>query len=513
MFSPSREEQLAGEVDHSFFDSDYKEVPSVPKDGAKKEEEVGVSITVLSKHTGSSPQPPHAGGCVGSARGRTPQREVKEEEETRRRRASPTSSASSSSSSSTARQHRSGDADRGGASSPGQRGLDRDPGPAAPGPPGADRTGSDEEDDGYCQSQDDSEEEQLASCRSPGGRSGVSLTSAKKRARHRRASPPPSSTDMDTRTTSDRSGASSSSSSSSSSRAGLDRPPRPPPAGDSSASEDTVTDVTPLSSPPGRVSPYPTGWFGKMTLKEEQPVVLWGVATDPPQDHHDSGPNLNEVSLSVEELVSQQRWWELPQHQAGPRPGSRKNYSFSDQEVRRIDRENQRLLHALSRPSPQQARVQARVRPAGASVSVASGRTQPGDRPALPAARLWHSGLNRQREQQRIKRENLAFLKVLVGVKASPGLRRIDQLADHQKQASYPGRAPSSFSTSSSTSSSSTPLLRPAPRGPSRAAAATPGAGRRPTRTPERDRTSSTSTSTHAPRSRRPPSQPQPDWC
>ena len=81
------------------------------------------------------------------------------------------------------------------------------------------------------------------------------------------------------------------------------------------------------------------------------------------------------------------------QQQQPGRPGSRKNFSFTNDEVRRIDRENQRLLHELSRPSP---------RPTS---STASGRTQASN-PVHPA-RVYHTTLNRQRQQLRIERENL----------------------------------------------------------------------------------------------------------
>lgn len=69
---------------------------------------------------------------------------------------------------------------------------------------------------------------------------------------------------------------------------------------------------------------------------------------------------------------------------------ARKNYSFSKEEVRMIDRENQRLLRELSRQAE-----------------------KPGSRSTVPRRsfgpppKLYHSALNRQREQQRIERENL----------------------------------------------------------------------------------------------------------
>lgn len=70
--------------------------------------------------------------------------------------------------------------------------------------------------------------------------------------------------------------------------------------------------------------------------------------------------------------------------------GSRKNYSFTNDEVRQIDRENQRLLKELTKHS-------AKPRNKSASVKKPSGSTP----------KMYHSAINRQREQQRIDRENL----------------------------------------------------------------------------------------------------------
>lgn len=75
-------------------------------------------------------------------------------------------------------------------------------------------------------------------------------------------------------------------------------------------------------------------------------------------------------------------------HVEMPLGRARKNYSFSNEEVRRIDRENQRLLRELSRQAP---------RPSSSAAASARGA----------ASRLSHSALNRQREQRRIERENM----------------------------------------------------------------------------------------------------------
>ncbi|XP_071412423.1 cilia- and flagella-associated protein 97 isoform X2 [Pithys albifrons albifrons] len=107
-----------------------------------------------------------------------------------------------------------------------------------------------------------------------------------------------------------------------------------------------------------------------------------------------------------------------------PSKGIRKNYSFTNEEVRQIDRENQRLLKELSRQA---------AKPRSTSLKKTS----------VPPPRLYHSALNRQKEQQRIERENLAFLKRLEAVQPTAGMRRSEQLRDYQRQMSYLSSSPS----------------------------------------------------------------------
>lgn len=77
-----------------------------------------------------------------------------------------------------------------------------------------------------------------------------------------------------------------------------------------------------------------------------------------------------------------------------PSSGTRKNYSFTNDEVRKIDRENQRLLKELTKYS---------VKPRSKSASL--------KKPSGPAPKMYHSAINRQKEQQRIDRENLVSRK------------------------------------------------------------------------------------------------------
>lgn len=100
-----------------------------------------------------------------------------------------------------------------------------------------------------------------------------------------------------------------------------------------------------------------------------------------------------------------------------PEQRQKKNYTFSNEEAKRIDRENQRLLHELTRKA-----------------------TRPPVKPKKISAetvRVYHSTLNRQREQERIERENLAFLKRLEAVKPTVGLKRSTQLYDYQRQMAF----------------------------------------------------------------------------
>ncbi|XP_057608861.1 cilia- and flagella-associated protein 97 isoform X2 [Chionomys nivalis] len=104
----------------------------------------------------------------------------------------------------------------------------------------------------------------------------------------------------------------------------------------------------------------------------------------------------------------------------------RKNYSFTREEVRQIDRENQRLLKELSRQAE-----------------------KPGSKSTIPGRsighppKLYHSALNRQREQQRIERENLALLKRLEAVKPTVGMKRSEQLMDYHRNVGYLNPSPS----------------------------------------------------------------------
>ncbi|XP_077428094.1 cilia- and flagella-associated protein 97 [Vanacampus margaritifer] len=98
---------------------------------------------------------------------------------------------------------------------------------------------------------------------------------------------------------------------------------------------------------------------------------------------------------------------------------SRKNFTFNNNEVRRIDHENQRLLRVLSRISL-------------APGAIVNQFTRKSTAPHVP-----HSSVNRLREQKRIDMDNQALLKRLEFVKSTPALKRSNQLSDYQRQARF----------------------------------------------------------------------------
>ncbi|XP_069023352.1 cilia- and flagella-associated protein 97 isoform X2 [Embiotoca jacksoni] len=263
--------------------------------------------------------------------------------------------------------------------------------------------------------------------------------SPQKRIRNRHTrTPSPTSTESSSDADSERSG------SSSSRRSSLESPtiPKPnkfslSPGADLAGSQDlsttctdetdsTVTDVSPLSSPD--TSPLQSVNLNHTRLEEEsqkgqQEERVPSSGLSHMHQDEDSDQDVDECSLRLESHFGSK----LALHCPGG--GNRKNYSFTNDEVRRIDQENQRLLRELSRISPGPTPGSA----VGRKSHVASN---------APLTRLSHSALNRHREQQRIERENMAFLKRLESVKPTPGLKRSDQLADYQRQVGYLG-APS----------------------------------------------------------------------
>lgn len=210
--------------------------------------------------------------------------------------------------------------------------------------------------------------------------------------------------------------------------------------------DDTVTDVSSLSSPDSsRFQSLDLNHAGAEEEKEQQleeSAPSSGLSNI--QQDEESNQDIDECSLSSQSVLGGR-----PVFHYGGR--NRKNYSFTNDEVRSIDRENQRLLRELSRLS-------ARPRPG----STAGKKTRMANNSSL--THLSHSALNRQREQQRIERENLAFLKRLESVKPTPGLKRSQQLADYQRQVGYLGAPSYPISMSSTKKERSTATTPGGPR-------------------------------------------------
>ncbi|XP_070781858.1 cilia- and flagella-associated protein 97 [Enoplosus armatus] len=253
-------------------------------------------------------------------------------------------------------------------------------------------------------------------------------------------------------------------------------------------SEDTVTDVSPLSSPDS--SPLQSldlnhteaeeGRLGEQQQQHEESVPSSGLSNI--HQDEDSDQDVDECSLRSESQLGGKLLFRCP----GGR--NRKNYSFSNDEVQCIDRENQRLLRKLSclSPGPRPGST------AGKKTHMASNSHH---------IRFSHSAINRQREQKRIERENLAFLKRLESVKPTPGIKRSEQLADYQRQVGYLG-APSYPTCMSTTqkerSTSKTPTGRKLKSDPR----------------PVSSRAVSTITDSKTPRPRsKKPSAARPAWC
>ncbi|CAH2300375.1 Hypothetical predicted protein [Pelobates cultripes] len=216
-------------------------------------------------------------------------------------------------------------------------------------------------------------------------------------------------------------------------------------------SEDTVTDVTPLSTPD--ISPIQSfdlaATSGALKNKMQRQENVNQDQYDPDMDQKTNAKVLQDA-MDLNQLLKAFMHLDKTDQQSlvveQPPVRHKKNYSFNSEEVRHIDRENQRLLKELSKQaSKPRSKILTMKKPNGVPV------------------RLYHSALNRQREQQRIERENLALLKRLESVKPTVGMTRNEQLMDYQRQAGYlnatalsprPGKASASrISASSSTGS------------------------------------------------------------
>lgn len=190
-------------------------------------------------------------------------------------------------------------------------------------------------------------------------------------------------------------------------------------------SEDTVTDVTPLSTPD--ISPIQsfdlaaTNEMKEKIIKRQENVSQEIYDPDSERKYnqkalHDA-MDLNQLLKAFMHLDKKDQRDLVFDHPATTRS---KNYSFTNDEVRHIERENQRLLKELTRQA---------TKPRNKSFTP--------KKPAGPPSKLYHSTINRQKEQQRIEKDNMALLKRLESIKPTVGMKRSEQLMDYQRQVGY----------------------------------------------------------------------------
>ncbi|KAL3235870.1 hypothetical protein MRX96_022378 [Rhipicephalus microplus] len=169
---------------------------------------------------------------------------------------------------------------------------------------------------------------------------------------------------------------------------------------------ESITDVTPLHSPYMCDSPVPAvklPWRQTQKRRRLRERSAWE-----PKHHQREPVDLQLLVDAIRRLEAHQCEQSRARKEA-PVKG-RKNMSFSNEEVQRIDRENQRLLKRIlaqqNRPRPKfDSRTPSRLAP---------------------------SAINRQRQQRQIEVENLALLKKIESAKPS---REVAPSPDHLQRA------------------------------------------------------------------------------
>ncbi|XP_076004182.1 uncharacterized protein LOC142996940 [Genypterus blacodes] len=255
-----------------------------------------------------------------------------------------------------------------------------------------------DDEDGYHQSQNESEEEDEL----PSSQRQSSPRRVRRSRRHQRQSS--SSSESDGSDHSDHnSSAEPTNEPRQSSAVSQDLPPAR-----AADSEGTSTDVTPLSSPDrSRLQSLDLNdrddEDGSADERRQESALSSGRNQTPRDSYGDD----KEFSVSSDQFGG------VPYY-----PGGRsvRNYSFNNARVWCIDRENQRLLRAMAQQSSRSR--------GGYAKSLAANKK----------GHVAHSAINRQQDQQRIVRENLASLKRLVSAKPSRGMKRTDLLADYYQQ-------------------------------------------------------------------------------
>uniref|UniRef100_A0A3B3UBW1 Cilia and flagella associated protein 97 n=1 Tax=Poecilia latipinna TaxID=48699 RepID=A0A3B3UBW1_9TELE len=176
-------------------------------------------------------------------------------------------------------------------------------------------------------------------------------------------------------------------------------------------SDGSVTDVSPLSSPDsGSLQSLSSEAVKEGHEAQREPKTLPSGAFSNLHEAVDSNPDVNEELLKAKSHLEQKMVLQIS------RGVVRKNYSFSNDEVRRIDFENKRLLQALSNISSGSKAEKCSKK----STSVAKGSS---------VGFYAHSAQNRDRQHMTHR---------LQSTPASPGMSRIEQLTDHQRLIAMP---------------------------------------------------------------------------
>lgn len=197
---------------------------------------------------------------------------------------------------------------------------------------------------------------------------------------------------------------------------------------------DSMTDVSPLPSPYNCDTPDTPQDQSGTNLRVKSHPLKYGF--------HNTRCKCQYGKASVEALLEAVKRLELAQnsHESSLRKETpvstsrskhKKNMSFSNEQVRQIDHENQRLLKRIL--------VQ---------------QHRPKTRSVTPTLNLPSSAINRQKQQRQIELENLAFLKRLESAKPSRNLCRSYLLKDYEKRTSSRSSTRPSSATSLSTMSS-----------------------------------------------------------
>ncbi|KAJ8028473.1 Cilia- and flagella-associated protein 97 [Holothuria leucospilota] len=210
-----------------------------------------------------------------------------------------------------------------------------------------------------------------------------------------------------------------------------------------SDSDTSVTDVSPLHSP--ERSPQNEDGKSKKRPKDRKADGVRFVDVTPGYSIHGKtrqqmqDSEARELSVLLRavlemddypdrsDLTSLQKKMNRPSsgkpRRGGSRPASaqmphqRMNMSFSNDEVKKIDRENQRLLKKI--------------------LSTNRTHTSANGSSRSTSKHMSHSAVRRQREQRKIELENMKILQRIESAKASPMIRRDNLVQHYQQQVQY----------------------------------------------------------------------------